>query len=140
MAKKDGKNDDANDESKPVVETTDSSQGGSGDGAGQGAGGTDSDEGKTVRQIIQEELAKLTGTPDKPEPESRPAGERLSLGDQERMAEELVRKAAAKLAKEHEHDKDHETVKEVLKKGKEVAEEAPAKVRRLTKALWGSDK
>lgn len=96
-----------------------------------GSGGNGGDQSETIRQMVREELAKLSAGGDR---SHVPPSRRVDI---ESQAEEMVRRATEKLNLENELNSLREFKENATKKGKEVVEEAPKKVRRLTKAIWG---
>lgn len=98
-----------------------------------GSGGNDSDQSETIRQMVREELAKLSAGGDR---SNVPPSRRVDI---EAQAEEMVRRATERLKVDNELEELRKFKDEATKKTKEVVEEAPKKVRRLTKAIWGSD-
>lgn len=126
----------ADDDSK---ETTDDSSSNS-DGSKAGDKETQSTPDKEeLRTLIREEVAAaLAGNGSKPSDDSKDDKERAvpRRADVEKMAEEMVQKAAAKFA----HDKEHEELSKLKEPPKhEQQETAPKKLRKLTKAIWGDD-
>lgn len=93
-----------------------------------GSGKPDPKETTDIAALVAEEVRKALGA-NRTEATLVPR-----RADIEKEAERMVREAADKLKKEEEHAKDHQTLAE---KGKEAVEEAPRKVRKLTRALWG---
>lgn len=121
------------------AETKDDGSNNSGDPkTGEGADNSTPDK-EELRALIKEEIAAaLAGNGTKPSDDSKDDKERTvpRRADVEKMAEEMVQKAAAKFA----HDKEHEELSKLKEPPKhEQHETAPKKVRRLTKAIWGDD-
>ncbi len=83
-----------------------------------------------IRAIIREEIAKALGDS---KPTVTPGSSRASSIEKE--AREAVEREAAKLTKEKEHEKEHET----LKTQKLEPEKTPVKMRALTRLFWGSN-
>jgi len=99
---------------------------------------------KLVDQKVAAALADLDKTKPEPrKPADREAGPIQSAKTMEDEAARMVREASAKLAKEKEQDDLNKTVvqlaEEAKARAKAEAEQAPKKVRRLTKLLWGND-
>lgn len=103
--------------------------GGSESGSDGGSG--DGDIAAIVKAEVQKALAELrTAGGSQPAPSRRL--------DMEEEAKRMVKEAAAKLEADKAHQEEHKTVAELAEKAKKEAEKTPMKVRRLTRALWGS--
>lgn len=97
-------------------------------GSDGGSGSSDSSQTPDIAKLVAEEVRKALGA-NRTEATLMPR-----RADIEKEAERMVREAAEKLKAEEQHAKDHESLAD---KAKEAVEDAPRKVRKLTRALWG---